>query len=196
MLLVRTLNIGYVLRSKLRVNDFSHILIFLVFHCLFKWIGTAAGTTFGVAKRASIIPVKVLGDDGSGTISGVISGVDWVANQHKQSSGKKSVANLSLVGGSSGSLNTAVNRAASDGVVMVVAAGNDEVNACNYSPAGASSAITVGSTDPTDRRSSFSNHGSCLDIFAPGRGITGAWIGSDSRTNIISGTSMASPREF
>jgi subtilisin family serine protease len=151
--------------------------------------GTVAGTTYGVAKRATVIPVRVLGCNGSGTNSGVIAGIDWVANNASGAS----VANMSLGGGASQATDDAVQRAVSRGVTMVVAAGNENQNACNVSPARAVNAITVGSTTNTDARSSFSNFGSCVDIFAPGSSITSAWYQSNTQTNTISGTSMASP---
>ncbi len=151
--------------------------------------GTVAGTTHGIAKGARISPVRVLGCNGSGTNSGVIAGMDWVANNHT----KPAVANMSLGGGASTSTDDAVARMVNAGVTVVVAAGNDNGNACSYSPARAASAITVGSTANNDARSSFSNYGSCLDIFAPGSSITSAWHTSSSATNTISGTSMASP---
>ena len=153
--------------------------------------GTAAGTTYGVAKAASIIPVRVLDCAGSGTNTGVIAGLDWVIANHN--AGVPAVANMSLGGGASFALDTAVQNAINDGVVMAVAAGNSNANACNYSPARAANAITVGATERTDVRASYSNFGTCLDIFAPGSGITSAWIGGTSATNSISGTSMASP---
>ncbi|MCB1583210.1 MAG: S8 family serine peptidase [Xanthomonadales bacterium] len=151
--------------------------------------GTIASTTYGVAKNAKLIAVRVLGCDGSGSNSGVIGGVDWVAANHV----KPAVANMSLGGGASSALDSAVSSAVSQGVTMVVAAGNDNSNACNYSPARAASAITVGSTTSSDARSSFSNYGSCLDIYAPGSSITSTWSTSNTATNTISGTSMASP---
>lgn len=151
--------------------------------------GTVAGLTWGVAKAASLIPVRVLDCRGSGTWSGVIAGVDWAAN----STLRPAVANMSLGGGASQAVDDAVAGAVSRGVTMVVAAGNSNANACNYSPARAPSAITVGATTSTDARASYSNYGSCLDLFAPGSGITSAWNTSDSATNTISGTSMASP---
>jgi subtilisin family serine protease len=131
----------------------------------------------------------VLGCTGSGTNSGVIAGMDWVANNHV----KPAVANMSLGGGASQATDDAVARMVNAGVTVAVAAGNDNSNACNYSPARAASAITVGSTTNTDARSSFSNYGTCLDIFAPGSSITSAWYTSSTATNTISGTSMASP---
>ena len=153
--------------------------------------GTAAGTTYGVAKAASIIPVRVLDCAGSGSNTGVIAGLDWIIANH--SAGVAAVANVSLGGGASLALDTAVQNAINDGVVMAVAAGNSNANACNYSPARAANAITVGATDRTDVRASYSNFGSCLDIFAPGTSITSAWINSSTAINTISGTSMASP---
>jgi len=151
--------------------------------------GTVAGTTYGVAKKATVHAVRVLDCNGSGTNAGVIAGVDWVKNNHV----KPAVANMSLGGGASQALDDSVNNAVAAGVVFAVAAGNDNANACNYSPARAANALTVGSTTNTDARSSFSNYGTCLDIWAPGSSITSAWHTSDTATNTISGTSMASP---
>jgi len=151
--------------------------------------GTVGGTTYGIAKGVTIHPVRVLGCDGSGTNAGVIAGMDWVAQNHV----KPAVANMSLGGGASTSTDDAVARMTAAGVITVVAAGNDNSNACNYSPARAASAITVGSTTNTDARSSFSNFGTCLDIFGPGSSILSAWYTSSTATNTISGTSMASP---
>ncbi len=151
--------------------------------------GTIGSTTYGVAKDATIYAVRVLGCNGSGSNSGVIAGVDWVAANHV----KPAVANMSLGGGASSALDNAVNSAVSQGITMVVAAGNDNSNACSYSPARAASAMTVGSTTSSDSRSSFSNYGSCLDIYAPGSSITSTWSTSNTATNTISGTSMASP---
>ena len=151
--------------------------------------GTVGGVTWGVAKEVSLIPVRVLNCSGSGTWSGVIAGVDWVAN----STLRPAVANMSLGGSKSDSVNTAVAGAVTAGVTMVVAAGNSSADACNYSPASAPSAITVGATTKSDVRASYSNYGSCLDIFAPGSGITSAWKTKDNATKTLSGTSMASP---
>jgi subtilisin family serine protease len=151
--------------------------------------GTVGGTTYGVAKRVTLYPVRVLNCRGSGTNSGVIAGIDWVADRHV----KPAVANMSLGGGASQAINDAVQRAVTKGITMVVAAGNDGANACSYSPASAPNAITVGATTSTDARSSYSNFGSCVDVFAPGSSITSAWYRSDTQTNTISGTSMASP---
>jgi subtilisin family serine protease len=151
--------------------------------------GTAAGTTWGVAKAATVIPVRVLGCGGSGSNSGVIAGVDWVAANAQL----PAVANMSLGGGNSDALDQAVRNAINSGVTFVVAAGNDNANACTGSPNRVAEAITVGSTTNTDARSSFSNFGSCVDIFAPGSNITSAWHTSNTATSTISGTSMAAP---
>lgn len=151
--------------------------------------GTVGGATWGVAKSVRLVPVRVLGCSGSGTNSGVIAGIDWVRTNHV----KPAVANMSLGGGASSAVDTAVNNLSNAGVTVVVAAGNSNASACNYSPARAASAVTVGSTTSTDARSSFSNYGSCLDIFAPGSSIRSAWYTSTTATNTISGTSMASP---
>jgi len=159
--------------------------------------GTTAGTTYGIAKSATLIPVRVLSCTGSGSTSGVIAGLDWIVANHV--AGKPAVANLSLGGGASTALDTAVQNVINDGVVMAVAAGNDGLNACNYSPARAVNAVTVGATgafytgETTDTRSGYSNFGTCLDIFAPGSNIVSSWMGSTTATNTISGTSMATP---
>lgn len=151
--------------------------------------GTVGGTTWGVAKGVALIPVRVLNCQGSGTWSGVIAGIDFTAN----STLRPAVANMSLGGGASQAVDDAVAGAVSKGATVVVAAGNSKADACNYSPARAPSAITVGATTSNDTRASYSNYGTCLDLFAPGSGITSAWNTSDSATNTISGTSMASP---
>ena len=151
--------------------------------------GTTGGTTYGLAKQVTLHAVRVLNCQGSGTNSGVIAGVDWVTQNHV----KPAVANMSLGGSASSALDQAVANSISAGVSYAIAAGNSNANACNYSPARVSSANTVGATTSTDARSSFSNYGSCLDIFAPGSSITSAWSTGDTATNTISGTSMASP---
>ncbi|MFI6031301.1 S8 family peptidase [Amycolatopsis magusensis] len=152
--------------------------------------GTVGGTAHGVAKAAKLVAVRVLNCSGSGTTAGVIGGVDWVT----ANAVKPAVANMSLGGGASTTLDNAVRNSVASGVTYGLAAGNDTgANACNTSPARTKEAITVGSTTNTDARSSFSNIGDCLDIFAPGSGITSAWIGSNTATNTISGTSMATP---
>ncbi len=151
--------------------------------------GTVGGSTYGVAKAVTLVPVRVLDCAGSGTNSGVIAGMDWVAGNAT----RPAVANMSLGGGASQAVDDAVARMTSAGVTVAVAAGNENQNACNVSPARAASAITTGSTTNTDARSSFSNYGSCVDVFAPGSNITSAWYTSTTATNTISGTSMASP---
>lgn len=153
--------------------------------------GTVGGTTYGVAKQVTLRPVRVLDCQGSGTNSGVIAGVDWVTSHH--TAGSPAVANMSLGGGASTALDNAVNAAIADGVTFAVAAGNENRSACNVSPARVGNALTVGSTTSSDARSSFSNYGSCVDLFAPGSSITSAWHTATSATNTISGTSMASP---
>jgi len=153
---------------------------------------TTAGTTYGLAKLATLIAVKVLTSAGSGSTAGVVSGVEWVATS-RSSRGRPSVANMSLGGSASTTLDNAVNNAVNGGTSFAVAAGNENQNACNVSPARATSALTVGATTNTDARSSFSNFGTCVVVFAPGSSILGAWIGSTTATNTISGTSMASP---
>jgi subtilisin family serine protease len=150
---------------------------------------TVGGTTWGVAKQVALTPVRVLDCGGSGSWSGVISGIDWVA----ANAPARSVANMSLGGGKSASVNSAVAGAVNRGVTMVVAAGNSSADACNYSPASEPTAVTVGATTSADARASYSNYGTCVDIFAPGSNITSAWNTSSSATNTISGTSMASP---
>ena len=165
--------------------------------------GTIAGKKFGVAKKANVYAVKVLKSNGSGTMSDVVKGVEWAANSHTNSisaakKGKKkgfkgSVANMSLGGGKSRVLDLAVNAAVDAGLHFAVAAGNDNADSCNYSPAAAEKAVTVGASTLADERAYFSNYGTCNDIFAPGLNVLSTWIGSKYATNIISGTSMASP---
>jgi len=151
--------------------------------------GTIGSQTYGVAKAARLVPVRVLGCDGSGTYSGVIAGLDWIA-QNRPSS-QAAVVNMSLGGGASSSLDSAVASLVASGVAVVVAAGNSNTDACTASPARAASAITVGATTTSDSRASFSNYGSCLDIFAPGSNITSTLPGNS--TAVYSGTSMAAP---
>lgn len=151
--------------------------------------GTVAGSTWGLAKKANVVAVRVLDCSGSGSWSGVVAGMDWVAANHT----KPAVANMSLGGGASSTVDAAVQRLVDAGVTVVVAAGNDNADACNASPARAAAAITVGSTTSSDSRSSFSNYGTCVDIFAPGSSITSSWYTSNSATAVLSGTSMASP---
>ncbi|MFM9002505.1 MAG: S8 family serine peptidase [Acidimicrobiaceae bacterium] len=151
--------------------------------------GTIASQTYGVAKAARLVPVRVLDCNGSGTYSGVIAGLDWIA-QNRPST-QRAVVNMSLGGGASSSLDSAVASLVASGVAVVVAAGNSNTDACTTSPARAASAITVGATASNDSRASFSNYGSCLDLFAPGANITSTVPGNS--TAIYSGTSMAAP---
>jgi subtilisin family serine protease len=157
--------------------------------------GTIGGTTAGVAKEVTLIGVKVLSCSGSGTTAGVISGVQFTADNANRR-GRRAVANMSLGGGYSAAMNNAVAAAVRAGVTFVVAAGNENQDACNVSPASEPLAITVGATfysGSQDIRASFSNHGTCVDIFAPGQNVRSAWIGSNTAYQTISGTSMASP---
>ncbi len=153
--------------------------------------GTTGGSTFGVAKQATLVGVRVLDCSGNGTYSGVIAGVDWVTGDHV--AGQPAVANMSLGGGASTAIDTAVSNSIADGVTYAVAAGNDSRDACKFSPARVPAAITVSATNKTDSRPSWANHGSCVDWFAPGALITSAWHTSDAATSTISGTSMATP---
>jgi subtilisin family serine protease len=158
--------------------------------------GTIAGATFGVAPAANLVAVRVLNCSGSGTWSGVIAGLDHIAQRKNDNPALLAVANLSLGGGQSTALNDAVRRVTEAGVPVVVSAGNKastQGDACLYSPASEPSALTVGASDRSDTRASFSNWGACVDLFAPGVGIPSAWIGSNSASKTISGTSMASP---
>lgn len=165
--------------------------------------GTVGGKKYGVAKKANIIAVKVLRSNGSGTMSDVVKGVEFAAEQHTKNvqaakNGKKkgfkgSAANMSLGGGKSPTLDLAVNAAVDAGIHFAVAAGNDNADSCNYSPAAAQKAVTVGASTLADERAYFSNYGKCNDIFAPGLNIQSTWIGSKYAVNTISGTSMASP---
>jgi len=153
--------------------------------------GTAAGATLGVAPLANIIPIRVLDCNGAGTTSSVIAGIEWAIGHHTTTA---AVMNLSLGAGKSDSLNAAIDRAFLDGITVVAAAGNSNVDACTVSPASnVNSALTVGATTTTDARATYSNFGACLDLFAPGSGITSAWHLSSTATNTISGTSMAAP---
>jgi cerevisin len=172
-------------------------------HCA----GTIASRKYGVAKGANVIAVKVLGSNGSGSMSDVVGGVVWAAQSAAakmaeakaefKASGKSkhkgSVANMSLGGGKSRALDDAVNRAVTSGMHFAVAAGNDNKDACSYSPAAAELAVTVGASTLGDERAYFSNHGTCVDVLAPGLNILSTWMGSKTATNTISGTSMASP---
>jgi subtilisin family serine protease len=156
--------------------------------------GTVGGNVYGVAKNALLVAVRVLDNSGSGTTTGVIAGMDWVAANHI----KPSVANMSLGGGASTAIDDAVTRMYDKGVPVIVAAGNGNFigrqdDACKYSPARAPRAYTVGATTSTDAKASYSNYGNCVNLFAPGSSVTSAWHTSNTATNTISGTSMASP---
>jgi cerevisin len=161
--------------------------------------GTIAGKKYGVSKKANIIAVKVLRSNGSGTMSDVVKGVEWAAEAHIKAASKKtkgfkgSVANMSLGGGKSTALDNVVNAAVRVGLNFAVAAGNDNADACDYSPAAAAEAVTVGASTLADERAYFSNYGKCVDIFAPGLNIQSTWVGSKYAVKTISGTSMASP---
>ncbi|WP_030593849.1 S8 family peptidase [Streptomyces anulatus] len=151
--------------------------------------GTIAGTSHGVAKKAKIVGVRVLNDSGSGTTDQVIAGIDWVVANRKG----PAVANMSLGGGVDPALDAAVRKAVASGVTFAIAAGNEARDATQSSPARVAEAITVASSTVTDGQSSFSNYGPVVDIYAPGSNITSTWHGSDSATNVMSGTSMATP---
>ncbi|MFA3542428.1 S8 family peptidase [Acinetobacter baumannii] len=151
--------------------------------------GTVGGTTYGVAKNVNLVPIRILGCDGSGASSNVIAGLDWILKNGK----KPAVVNMSLGGEANASLDSAVENLFNNGYVMVVAAGNSNTDACSSSPARVSKAITVAATDSTDTRASYSNYGSCVDIFAPGSQINSSWIGSNTATKVLNGTSMATP---
>jgi subtilisin family serine protease len=156
--------------------------------------GTVGGTTYGVAKAVSLVAVRVLNCSGSGTWSGVIAGMDWVAEHHAS----PAVANMSLGGGANSSVDQAVRNMITSGVATGIAAGNGNAggraqDACRYSPARVTEAMTVGATDKTDKKTTWSNYGNCVDWFAPGLSITSAWYNSDNAINTISGTSMATP---
>ncbi|MCX4680484.1 S8 family peptidase [Streptomyces sp. NBC_01433] len=151
--------------------------------------GTIAGASYGVAKKANIVAVRVLDDSGSGTTEQVVAGIDWVTENHQG----PSVANMSLGGGADEALDAAVQKAIASGVTFAVAAGNDSSDAGEGSPSRVPEAITVASSTVDDEQSSFSNYGPVVDIYAPGSDITSAWNDSDDGSNTISGTSMATP---
>lgn len=158
--------------------------------------GTVGGSTYGVAKGVTLIGVRVLNCSGSGTNSGVIAGVNWVTGNHQ--AGQPAVANMSLGGGASSALDTAVRNSIADGVSYAIAAGNGNAlgiaqNACNSSPARVTEAMTISATDSSDRKASWANFGNCVDWFAPGVSIRSAWYNSNTATRTISGTSMATP---
>ena len=149
--------------------------------------GTIGGATYGVAKSVQLRAVRVLNCSGSGSTSGIITALNWLAANHAA----RSVANMSLGGGRSTALNTAATNLINSGVYLAVAAGNESQNACNVSPASTAAAYTTAASDSSDRRASFSNYGSCVDGYAPGVSIKSDWLSNG--TNTISGTSMATP---
>ncbi len=166
--------------------------------------GTTGGSTYGVAKSVKLVGVRVLNCEGSGTWSGVIAGIDWVTEDHKQKEAADpnapapAVANMSLGGGASTAVDDAVRRSIGSGVSYAIAAGNGNLagvhqDACKSSPARVAEAMTISATDKTDRKASWANYGKCVDWFAPGVGITSAWHTGDGDLNTISGTSMATP---
>ena len=153
--------------------------------------GTVAGATYGVAKGATLVPVRVLDCNGSGYNSDVVAGLDWIAANH--AAGMPAVANLSLGGAASSTVDAAIQAVIDDGVTTVVAAGNSAVDACTASPARVPGAVTVAASDSTDKQASFSNFGSCVDLYAPGVSITSDYYTSTTATASMSGTSMAAP---
>jgi subtilisin family serine protease len=158
--------------------------------------GTVGGATYGVAKRVTLVAVRVLGCSGAGSFSRVIAGIDWVTGDHQ--AGQPAVANMSLGGGANSAVDTAVRNSIADGVSYAIAAGNGNLlgipqDACKYSPARVTEAITVSATNRGDRRALWANFGGCVDWFAPGVGITSDWSSGATATNTVSGTSMATP---
>ena len=148
-----------------------------------------SNATWGLAKGASVVPVRVLGCDGTGYVSGIIAGLDWIVAQGV----RPAVANISIGASASSTLDAAVARAVANNITVAVAAGNSNADACTASPAREPSALTVGATANNDARASYSNWGTCLDIFAPGSNITSASSASDAGTALMTGTSMATP---
>ena len=154
---------------------------------------TIAGTQYGIAKNATIVPIRLLNCNGSGAYSGVMAALDWILSPANPNPKTQAVLNLSIGGGKSDALNDAIERIVNAGITAVVAAGNEKSDACTRSPASAVNAITVGATEIGDTKASYTNFGTCVDINAPGSLITGGWYLSASSTRTISGTSMASP---
>jgi subtilisin family serine protease len=154
---------------------------------------TIAGTQYGIAKNATIVPVRLLDCNGSGMYSGVIAALDWILSPANPNPKTQAVLNLSIGGGKSDALNDAIERLVNAGITVVVAAGNEKTDACTKSPASAVNAITVGATDIGDVKATYTNFGTCVDVNAPGSLITGGWYLGASSTRTISGTSMASP---
>lgn len=156
--------------------------------------GVIAGATYGVAKKATVIAVKVLDSSGKGTMSGLLRGLNWAVEDAKQRGmAKRAVINMSLGGVYTQSVNDAVKAATDAGITVVAAAGNDNADISSFSPASAPSAITVGAIDQQDQRADFSNWGPGVDVFAPGVLVLSAYNGSDGDSAWMSGTSMATP---
>ncbi|KAK0383763.1 hypothetical protein NLU13_9674 [Sarocladium strictum] len=154
--------------------------------------GTIGSKTYGVAKATTLLGIKVLSNSGSGSISGILSGINYVINDARsRSCPNGAFANMSLGGGYSASLNSGAKSLIDNNIFLAVAAGNENQNAANVSPASEPTVCTVGASTSSDGKASFSNYGPLVDVFAPGQGILSTWIGSS--TNSISGTSMASP---
>ena len=153
--------------------------------------GTIGGTAYGVAPAVALVAVRTLDCEGGGETSGVIAGIDWAARDHRK--GTPAVANLSLSGPAGENVDAAIRGLVDDGVTVAVAAGNEDDDACDSSPAREPTALTVAATDRDDRRASFSNRGSCVDLFAPGVDIVSDWYSGDTATEELSGTSMAAP---
>lgn len=151
----------------------------------------AVGKTYGSGKRANLIAVKVLGCDGSGSFSGIVKAIEWINDRAAKSRKKLSIVNMSLGGGASIAVDTAIANSFKNGIYYVVAAGNSNADACNFTPARAPQAITVAASSITDNKASFSNYGKCVDLYAPGVDVPGAWLNNGYAT--LSGTSMASP---
>ena len=154
--------------------------------------GTIGGTTYGIAKSVSIISVRVLDCTGSGSFGQVIAGIDWVTADHNARH-TPAVANMSLGGASYPPVDDAVQNSIDAGVTYAIAAGNSNADACTFSPAESPNALTVAASDSSDNRASFSNFGTCVDLFAPGVSINSDWDTSNSATATLSGTSMATP---
>jgi subtilisin family serine protease len=160
--------------------------------------GTIGGSTYGVAKSVRLVGLRVLNCSGNGATSGIVAAINWVTTQKQSNPAIPAVANMSLGGGADSALDNAVANSVAAGVQYSLAAGNGDIfgnpqNACTTSPARTASAVTVGATQSNDARASFSNYGTCLDLFAPGVGVLSSWYTSDTATNTISGTSMAAP---
>jgi subtilisin family serine protease len=153
--------------------------------------GTVGGTTYGVAKAVTLVPVRVFGCDGSSSASLLVTALDWVISDHDP--GELAIVNMSLRGPGNVAIDAAVERTIADGVVVVAAAGNDTKSACDYSPGRAPAAVTVAASTSTDTLASFSNTGTCVDLIAPGAGITSSWYTATNAAAVVSGTSMSSP---